>query len=397
MSDNNLRPQHQAATSELLRQLLNDDLDQHLTYEQLEDLLDGRLSPAEGATIEGHIAHCPACRADLVHLRGIAAQVGSDAEPAQVPLEETTTSGGPRVVSFDRRLSGTGTSSTAARQSTPGWTWSRTIAVAGAIAATVAFVLVLRSGSDRGTAPAGQAANNPAPGLPSTPPAPATADRLQDGSRVITVAADGSVGGLDDVPSSFKASITQALVAARLETDPALGEVIGSTGTLLGSRGVSSETAPQAPVGVAVESPRPTFRWSDTRGAQYQVSVFDRDYNPVAESVWLTTTQWTAPAALRRGQRYSWQIRVRSERHEIVVPTPPAPEARFRVISEADAQALAQLRERSPGSHLLLGVVYARLGLFDPAERELAAARMENPSSPRAEALAADLNRVRRR
>src|SRR5687767_3619855 len=95
MSDNNLRPQHQAATSELLRQLLNDDLDQHLTYEQLDDLLDGRLSPAEGATIEGHIARCPACRADLVHLRGIAAQVGGDAEPAQVPLEETTTSGGP--------------------------------------------------------------------------------------------------------------------------------------------------------------------------------------------------------------------------------------------------------------------------------------------------------------
>ncbi len=50
--------------------------------------LDGELPPAEAQAVSGHLAGCPACAADLAHLRmqtETAAAYLSDAGPASMP------------------------------------------------------------------------------------------------------------------------------------------------------------------------------------------------------------------------------------------------------------------------------------------------------------------------
>jgi hypothetical protein len=75
---------------ELLRQLLDDDPHQHLAYEQLEDLIDGRLAPEAHAAVQQHLSACETCRANEAHLRDFAAQVRVDEPPATVTAATPT-------------------------------------------------------------------------------------------------------------------------------------------------------------------------------------------------------------------------------------------------------------------------------------------------------------------
>ena len=84
VSEGDRRRQDDDATGELLRRLLDDEAG-HLSYEQLEALLDGGVAEEELATARAHVSGCDACRSDLRHLRAIAAQVHRSKvdEPAQ--------------------------------------------------------------------------------------------------------------------------------------------------------------------------------------------------------------------------------------------------------------------------------------------------------------------------
>jgi hypothetical protein len=64
-----------------------------------------------------------------------------------------------------------------------------------------------------------------------------------------------------------------------------------------------------------------------------------------------------------------------------MLPAPPAPEARFRVLSEADEAGLVQARNKSGESHFVLGILYRRAGLLNQAEQELPALRDQKPES----------------
>jgi hypothetical protein len=273
--------------------------------------------------------------------------------------------------------------------------WSWKLATAGAMAAIVVAVLVWRGDRARDGAPSPQVANDGLAPPPVAGGAPAVVDRIEDGSRVITIARDGTVSGVDDVPPALEGALVRAIATGRLETEPGVDEIVGKQGTLLGPSAAPAQVALASPVGISVESRRPSFRWNSVDGGRYQVSVFDQAYNPIVESGWLAATEWSPPRALEGGKQYSWQIRVRTGGREIIVPSRPAPEARFRVLNDAAVQLLSQLRERHAQAHLVLGVAYTRLGLFDAAERELAAAVTRNPSSVRARQLAADLDRLR--
>jgi hypothetical protein len=81
---------------------------------------------------------------------------------------------------------------------------------------------------------------------------------------------------------------------------------------------------------------------------------------------------------------------------EVVSPLPTAPDAQFKVLEEAQAEELKQARQSHPRSHLLLGALYARAGLFDDAEREFRALVQKNPRSRLAQKLLRDV-RARRR
>ena len=96
-----------------------------------------------------------------------------------------------------------------------------------------------------------------------------------------------------------------------------------------------------APIGTFVLDDRPTFRWRPHDGATgYRVEVYDTSFDRVADSGWITTAEWTPPAALTRGETYLWQLTVRSSAGDVTMPKPPAPEARFAIVSASEAARL---------------------------------------------------------
>ena len=87
-----------------------------------------------------------------------------------------------------------------------------------------------------------------------------------------------------------------------------------------------------APLSTEVPGGRPDFRWTPLAGAEsYRVTVFDRDFNKVADSGPLSRTDWTPDRPLPGGT-YTWQVKARRDGAEITAPGPSLPQAFFQVI-----------------------------------------------------------------
>jgi hypothetical protein len=198
--------------------------------------------------------------------------------------------------------------------------------------------------------------------------------------------------GLDSLAPADRVAIEQALAAGRIEPPAVLAQLTGKRGVLLGSSPQEPAIELIAPLGTVVESQRPVFHWNSLGSAEFQVSVYDTGFNVAATSDYmLATTQWQPPHDLRRGERYSWQVKVRHKGEEFTVPAPPQPEARFQVLGAAEEEDIARLRTQVPDAHLVLGIRYAQVGLLDDAARELQLA----PESPTTAALLKSLQQMR--
>jgi anti-sigma factor RsiW len=321
----------------------------HLDYPLLEAYADGLLGADERDAVEAHLLTCETCSEDVGDLRRVRAALSLE--------------------SPSRPLAG---------ESRWAWPWLRwRIAIGGlaALGAAAAIAWFVVPGSDS-TPGAGERASTE---VPTAPPRLA----LQDGSLSVVVAADGSVAGLPaGVPQEMRQRAEAALSSGRLAPSPALENLRGPAGALMGSATSSPEFGPLGPIGTVVESDRPTFRWTALPGASaYRVTVFDSRFDEVADSGDLAAREWTPVRPLPRGGILTWQITARSDRGLLRSPVPPAPEARFRV---ADARTLAdidQLRQAAQGSHLLLAIAYNQAGMSDMAAAELDALRTQNPNA----------------
>lgn len=132
-----------------------------------------------------------------------------------------------------------------------------------------------------------------------------------------------------------------------------------------------------SPRGTAVLTARPLFRWTPTQnGARYRVRVYE-DGELAAESPELAAPEWTLDGDLKRGVTYEWQVLEIAGPKRHILPEPPATPPRFRVVESAVADKLHEPGERS---HLTMAAEFARAGLIEDAQRELAAARAETPS-----------------
>jgi hypothetical protein len=111
------------------------------------------------------------------------------------------------------------------------------------------------------------------------------------------------------------------------------------------------------------------------------VRIADASLDPIVESPTLTTTRWTPEAALPTGRVLMWQVEAQTPQGSIVAPTPPASEARFRVLSAADAEALTRTLNAANGSDLAAAVTLARFGILDEADTALARLAAANPNA----------------
>jgi hypothetical protein len=223
---------------------------------------------------------------------------------------------------------------------------------------------------------------------PVIPTPRATAAALKDGKGRVFLNAKG-VESLPALPQEDRRRIESALLALRLAASRISTEPGVPGGALMGTGG-GERFGVVAPVGTAVESDRPTFRWQPLKGARgYRVFVSEpaAGYREVRESPETQATTWNASEPLARGHTYVWQVVARTRTGEVKAPAPDEPEARFNVLEQERADALAQARERYAGRRLVLGLLYYDAGVIDRAREELEAFVADNPTSPEARSL----------
>jgi hypothetical protein len=323
----------------------------HLTYDDLVAFVDDDSTAGDRPEILQHIRTCKDCADEVEDLTRL------------------------RADARERREANLG--ATIAGKRWPFWTSS---AWAGAAAAVVlAALLGVRAYQNR------------------VQPKPALVAQLNDAGGRIRL---DSSGGLA-LPSSFSpgeaAQIKDALLARRIETSPAISQLISQKGTLLGETGPESGLQLIAPLGTMTPSDKPTFRWQPVSSATYVVSIYDAKYQKVAESPGIQQTVWASVRPLPRGQTYTWQLTALIKGKQLRAPVPPAPEARFQVLAQAEAEQLEEAQRQRANSHLLLGLLYARAGALDEAERELTTLLAANPDSRLAKDLLASVQQLRRR
>jgi hypothetical protein len=205
---------------------------------------------------------------------------------------------------------------------------------------------------------------------------------LLDGGRIIILTRGGELTGLPPLPPGLRRDVAAALASGHVQTPDALAELKGSRSVMLGETSDGVPFRLLSPVGVITAERLPQLRWSPLPGASsYSVTVTDASHDEVASSGPLAGTEWKVPVALEPGKTYNWQVSARRGGEEIVSPVLPAPAARFRLLTRAQAEELRRARRKYADSHLVLGVIYARAGLIDEAAREFRVLSVANPNS----------------
>lgn len=205
---------------------------------------------------------------------------------------------------------------------------------------------------------------------------------LNDGDGKVTVDKQGTLAGLERLPSRIQQDIRAALQTGRLEQSPDLSQVAGESSASLSTSGNGIPFGLIAPLGQVVRSEQPTFRWQPLAGAQsYTVIVTDADLNEVATSPPLYTTEWRITKPLRCGGVYSWHVTALKDGARITSPVLSAPQAKFKVLDRLASGALQHTESAYPNSHLTRGVLYAKAGLLDEAEREFRMLVRDNPDA----------------
>jgi len=321
----------------------------HLTYEEIAAYVDQHVAGEDAAEIEKHAGGCRSCAAKVSELQALRREIEA---PRKSPRWLD------RMASLWRET----------------FAWKGAFALAGVAACALLVLVVVRK---------------PASIVPSQQ----TAARSEQ--PPIVPEPGGTLAELNHLPVALRASLTQAMTSQQIERPSVLDDLAGKRGVLLGESSAPSGVQLLDPLGVVVESQKPTLRWKPIAGAQYRVSVYSDGYDEVATGAWTSDAEWQVPKALKRGLRYSWQISVRHNGEEFTVPVPPAPEARFKVLDAAGEAEISQLKTGGTDSHLLLGIRYAQLGALDEAERELRQAREQGPDSSTAAALLSSVEGLR--
>lgn len=205
---------------------------------------------------------------------------------------------------------------------------------------------------------------------------------LQDGERRIAIDEKGELAGLDATPQVYRDAVKDALTTGRVPIPPLPRTSNGRVGTRLGPGLDEKSFDPVYPVGTAIKETRPGLEWQRLPGAtSYTVILKDLATGAEMEGAPTRKTTWTPDKDLVRGHQYDWMIEAEVGDQYVRGPSPEKPFATFRVLDAREAQELDLASKSCGGSHLAMGVIYAKFGLIREAEREFAELVSENPGS----------------
>jgi anti-sigma factor RsiW len=393
----------------------------HLDYEQLAGLVDGALPEAAHELAASHLDHCRACQNEFQDLSAFRAELAAqeDQPPAAAPVlatEPAAPSEAPVQVGYDKRRRGWWQRLKDKLFGGNDWARIEAVALVALLIALGVGLYVFSSRRQREQQVASQTnppqpepsalppASTPAmtptpaasPGLTPTPPTePQYEAQLKDGTGLIALDPQGQLVGADGLPADLQQAVRTALTRQTLEVAPPPPELTGRAGTLMGGNADGVPFGLNGPLNTVSRSDRPAFRWQPLKDAEsYEVTVFDQNFSPVVSSGKQTGTTWQPAKPLPRGNVYIWQVAAVQGGQEIISPTAPAPEAKFKILEADHHQAIEQAARLR--SHLALGLAYARAGLREEATQEFNALLRANPDSPIArKLLAAMLNKAR--
>lgn len=375
---------------------------EHLSYEQVAAYVDRELGHEPFQEVQKHLSHCAECQERVQNLSSFQEEMEAAALINRPNVRRTLQQRFAVLWPSPRRLTPLQLVPTAAGAilvvAAVWLAWSSTRPPQEIAQVASPSAVVESSPAPLQSPPASPPLMNASPEItrPSPESSPPVVLVLNDGGGRVTLDEQGHLVGTKQVPSSYQQVMKEALATGEVKPAPALAGLFGLAG---GLRGGSAEGVPFAfvgPVGEAVQTDRPTFRWLPlSEATSYTVTISDRE-KEVAASPLLSATEWTVPQSLPRGVIYTWQVTALKNGEKITSPTPPAPDARFKVLEQEKVEELKRLRENFAGNRLLLGSLYAQAGLLDDAEREFRALLAANPRSRVAQRLLRNLRAQRR-
>ena len=167
-------------------------------------------------------------------------------------------------------------------------------------------------------------------------------------------------------------AVQLALASHKLERPPILDRLITRRGILMGPNGGAPSFDLTGPQGTAILTDRPVFQWTPAEGAShYQVAIYDENFEKVMEGPAVPGTEWQPGQPLPRDRVLNWQVTAAVRGKTIHAPVPPAPEARFLIVSQETAGQIQTARRDHPENHVLLAALLARAGMLADAQKEL--------------------------
>jgi hypothetical protein len=336
---------------------------EHLTYQQIAGYVDEILNPIQLEIVQSHLDICARCKSELEDLAKFQKQLSKE----QISKKSFVSS-----VAFQNKFA---------------VMLPRMIAVAAALVVVALLVAI----------PFQLQINNLKAQLKGKAQQTSTSRvELQDGSLQIGIDEKGNVWSLKRFLPEQQQLIRAALTDQHLSIPSFVHELIGPAQGSLRTPKQKVNFAVTKPVGTAIITDQPEFRWNALQGAQsYRVRIYDPDYNRIAESPELNSTSWNSQVNLARGKNYSWTVTAKTNSGEILSPAPPAAEAKFRVLSPFEVDEINRQVQQNADSHLLLALLYIQNGLIDDADQELQALKRANPDSTIAENLLRNLQSLR--
>src|SRR5262249_6038041 len=118
---------------------------------------------------------------------------------------------------------------------------------------------------------------------------------LNDGGGRIALDREGNISGLPSLSPVYEREVREAMNGQQLGVPADIARLRGRSGALMGPDNGRSYGL-LSPVGLAVETDRPTLRWNPTDGAAtYVASVYTDDLKLVATSPSISAAEWTVP------------------------------------------------------------------------------------------------------
>jgi anti-sigma factor RsiW len=325
----------------------------HISQDELDAYLEGRLSGARLDYVRAHLDACEACRAELEDLRTFkASAVGlSQASSLKRELERRQR---------QRQLKAAATAAIAAAVvaaiGVVGWnkfgqawvhtTFARPTAVAAAVNAQVRSAAPATNQTATTAAAIARPAGTPV-AQPHATALAATATNVRQAvepahgttpAASAALASTQTIGATQSRSGNPAGATSPQLAQARSAssagaTPPAAAQ--GHTPTPAAKAAAapgSTSFALLGPFGDEVSDDRPEFAWQPLEGAtKYAIIIVDEGLRPIAHTR-LKTTTWRPHKPLRRGRTYLWQVTAILKNGTKVMATgPTSQEARIHI------------------------------------------------------------------